>query len=83
MDNKTTEQARRAGSFVSGLLTGWGIPANWARVMAGAIIGAALAALGLFSSGCTVAYSQKAASDGSVTTKYQGSLVPLPVEEQK
>ena len=40
MNTERTEKAKKAAGFVTGLLTGWGVPANWARVITGAIIGA-------------------------------------------
>lgn len=49
MDNeKLTETA----SWLSSLFTGWGLKACWAKVLAGAIIGAIAAACGLSLSGC-------------------------------
>ncbi len=38
-------------SWLAGLLTGWGIKESWAKIIAGAIIGAAAAA-GLLQAGC-------------------------------
>ena len=51
-DNKT--------SWLAGLLTGWGVPANWARVIAGAIIGALAAAGILTQQGCTASQAAQA-----------------------
>ena len=48
-------------TWLTALLTGWGIKESWAKVLAGAVIGA-LAACGLLSS-CTASYSQTAAGD--------------------
>lgn len=48
-------------SWLTGLLTGWGIKESWAKVIAGMVIGA-LAAAGLLSS-CTASYTQTAAGD--------------------
>ena len=48
-------------SWLTGLLTGWGIKESWAKVIAGMAIGA-LAAAGLLSS-CTAHYTQTAAGD--------------------
>lgn len=61
-------------SWLAGLLTGWGIRESWAKVIAGAVIGA-LCAAGLLS-GCTASFSQ--AADGAV--EWHGAVV-LPVEE--
>lgn len=48
-------------TWLTSLLTGWGLKESWAKVLAGAVIGA-LAACGLLSS-CTASYSQTAAGD--------------------
>jgi len=48
-------------TWLTSLLTGWGVKESWAKVLAGAVIGA-LAACGLLSS-CTASYSQTAAGD--------------------
>ena len=45
-----TETAEKAAGFFSGLLTGWGVKAVWAKVIVGAVMGA-LAAAGLFTGG--------------------------------
>lgn len=64
-------------SWLAGLLTGWGIKESWAKIIAGAVIGALCAAGWLTS--CTAAYSQNA--DGSLN--YAGSIVlPEPVTVQ-
>ncbi len=39
------EHAEKAANFVTGLLTGWGVPAAWAKALSGAIIGAVIGAL--------------------------------------
>lgn len=50
-------------SWLAGLLSGWGIKESWAKIIAGAIIGA-LAAMGaLTQTGCTASYSQSAEGD--------------------
>lgn len=93
MNNESTKQpaaaasssgvasnAAKAANFVSGLLTGWGVPAAWAKALSGAIIGAAIGALvavGVLT-GCTTSYTQTAAGDIS----YTGSIV-IPVEPEK
>ena len=48
-------------SWLAGLLTGWGIKESWAKVLAGAVIGALVAAGVL--TGCTASYTQSAAGD--------------------
>lgn len=93
MNNESTKQpaaaasssgeasnAAKAANFVTGLLTGWGVPAAWAKAVSGAIIGAAIGALvavGVLT-GCTTSYTQTAAGDIS----YTGSIV-IPVESEK
>jgi hypothetical protein len=44
MENKK-EKAEEAVGFLTGIFTGWGIPANWAKAIAGAIVGAVIGAL--------------------------------------
>lgn len=48
-------------SWLAGLLTGWGVKESWAKVLAGAVIGALVAAGVL--TGCTATYTQTAAGD--------------------
>lgn len=73
--------AAAAANFVTGLLTGWGVPAAWAKALSGAIIGAAIGALvavGVLSS-CTTTYSQSA--DGAVhysrTINLPRNIIPI------
>lgn len=40
-------------SWLTGILTGWGIKESWAKIIAGAIIGALLAAGAFANSSCT------------------------------
>ena len=40
-------------SWLTGILTGWGIKESWAKIIAGAIIGALLAAGAFAGSSCT------------------------------
>lgn len=47
MNTEQTQKARKAAGWVTGLLTGWGIPGTIARILTGAIIGAAAAVLAL------------------------------------
>lgn len=44
------QNAKETHSWLTGLLTGWGIKESWAKLIAGAVVGA-LAAAGLLS-GC-------------------------------
>lgn len=65
--------------WLAGLLSGWGIRESWAKVIAGALIGAAVAAGWLTS--CTASYEQT--QDG---VHYAGCVVlPVPplVQEGK
>lgn len=81
MNNESTKQhAAKAANFLSGLLSGWGVPAAWAKALSGAIIGAvigALVAAGVLTS-CTTTYSQTA--DGAVhysrTISLPNNLIP-------
>ena len=73
MNTEQTEKAKKAAGFVAGLLTGWGVPANWARIITGAIIGAVAAIAAMTGTGCTASYTQKA--DGTI--QYNGALVPI------
>lgn len=51
-------------NWLTGLLTGWGIKECWAKILAGAIIGALSAAGLLCTSACSTNYSQTA--DGAL-----------------
>lgn len=42
---ETKQHAEKAATFITGLLTGWGVPAAWAKALGGAIIGAVIGAL--------------------------------------
>lgn len=50
--NKDTKDKH---SWLTGILTGWGIKESWAKIIAGAIIGAAIAAGAITTTGCTAA----------------------------
>jgi len=67
-----TQQAKKAAGWLSGLLSGWGVPANWARLVSGAIIGALATLAAMYGTGCTASYSQ--AADGSIN--YCGAIAP-------
>ena len=62
-------------TWLTGLLTGWGIKKSWAKVLAGAIIGA-LCAAGLLCS-CSFHYKQNALGD-----KELSATVVQPVAEE-
>jgi hypothetical protein len=62
------KQVEKTNSWLTGLLTGWGMRAVWAKVIAGAIIGA-LCATGILSlDSCSTSYRQSAAGDIEFTT---------------
>ncbi len=69
--------SKEKASWLAGLLTGWGIKESWAKLIAGAVIGALCAAGVLTVSGCSTTYTQ--AADGSL--HYEGVLV-LPVQDE-
>lgn len=73
----TNEKAKKAAGWVTGLLTGWGIPGTIARIIAGAIVGAIATAAALTGTGCNASYKQTA--DGAVDYSHSLTL-PLPVE---
>ncbi len=52
------EKKARVAELINGLLTGWGVPATWAKVLTGAAIGALGAFIALSQSGCTVTPEQ-------------------------
>ena len=67
-----TDKTKNAHTWLTGLLTGWGIRESWAKILAGAIIGAAIAA-GVFTlPGCSVEYTQNAEG-----IRYSGTVVPI------
>lgn len=65
-------------SWLTGLLTGWGIKNSWAKIIAGAIIGALTAAGILTATSCNASYSQS--PDGSIRLT---GTVCYPVNKQK
>lgn len=69
----TEENAKKAAGFLSGILTGWGVPANWARIITGAIIGAVAAAVTLTATSCSCNYT---ATDGQKHTGFSASFAP-------
>lgn len=72
MSNKTKY------TWLTSLLTGWGVKECWAKVIAGAIIGALCAAGGLALDGCAVRYSQTASGD----IEYTGRIIPVERSEK-
>ena len=67
-----TEKPKKAYNWLSSVLTGWGLSESWAKILAGAIIGAAIAAGVLTLPSCSVEYTQNA--DG---IRYHGTVVPV------
>ncbi len=63
MSDETTDKT----SWLVSFLEGFGVPSNWAKVIAGAIIGAVSAYIALTSSGCSLTYTTTDA-DGSSTS---------------
>lgn len=61
-------------NWLTGILSGWGIKECWAKILAGAIIGALSAAGLLCTSACSTTYSQTA--DGA--TKFSNRII-LPL----
>ena len=47
-------------SWLTGLLTGWGVRESWAKIIAGAIVGALVCAGVLALDSCAVSYEQSA-----------------------
>lgn len=63
---------KEKASWLTSLLTGWGIKQSWAKIIAGAIIGALVAAGALTATSCTSTYTQTAAGDIS----WEGTILP-------
>lgn len=77
MNNNENDNRTAAANWLTSLLTGWGIKECWAKVIAGAVIGALAAAGLLTQSGCTVTATQGA--DGAWS--YSGEMVSPVVRE--
>ncbi len=83
MSNNNTKH-----SWLAGLLTGWGIKESWAKIIAGAIIGA-LAAAGLLTTqtSCSAGMSITLKSDkGELTWTVDGKEVesaPVVIRQKK
>ena len=63
----------KAYNWLTSVLTGWGLKESWAKLVAGAVIGACVAAGVLTLDGCTAHYSQSA--DGAI--EYTGRICPV------
>lgn len=59
-------------TWLTSVLTGWGVKECWAKVIAGAVIGALCAAGVLSLDSCTVRYTQNAEG-----IEYTGSIIPV------
>lgn len=75
-DNKS-----KAVSWLTSLLSGWGIKESWAQYIAAAIVGAVAAVLVMMQTSCTTSVTQGA--DGSWS--YSSELIPpantIPMED--
>lgn len=84
--NDKLDKASAGASFLAGLFTGWGIPANWARAFAGAIVGAIFALCAISQNSCSSAVDFTQSADGS---SYWASKISLaddlldPIDTQK
>lgn len=65
-------------SWLTGLLTGWGIRESWAKIIAGAIIGALTAAGIITGTSCNARYTQS--PDGTINLT---GTVCYPIRQQK
>ena len=63
MNENKKEQAKAAHGKLTAWLTGLGVPANWAKVGAGLVIGGTIGALATCQQSCTASYTQTAAGD--------------------
>lgn len=78
MNDNQKEKAKNAHGKLTAWLTGLGVPANWAKVGSGLIIGGTIGALATCQQSCTATYTQTAAGDISATV-----TVVQPVEVEK
>lgn len=62
----------KAYNWLTSLLTGWGLRESWAKILAGAVLGALVAAGVLTLEGCSVEYTQNAEG-----IRYHGAVVPV------
>lgn len=63
MNAEQKEKAKTAHSKLTAWLAGLGVPANWAKVGSGLIIGGTIGALATCQQSCTATYTQTAAGD--------------------
>lgn len=71
MNEEQKQKAKTAHSKLTAWLTGLGVPANWAKVGAGLVIGGAIGALATCQQSCTATYTQTAQGDIS----FSGTVV--------
>lgn len=67
MNAEQKEKAKTAHGKLVGWLQGLGVPANWAKVGAGLVIGGIIGALATCQQSCTASYTQTAAGDLTAT----------------
>lgn len=65
-----SKKVEKVNGWLVGLLTGWGVKESWAKLLAGAIVGALCAVGVLALDGCRVAYKQTAEA-----VEFRGSVV--------
>ena len=63
-------EEKNNNGWLASFLAGFGVPANWAKIIAGAIIGALAAAGVLTQEGCSVNYSQSADGASSFNSEF-------------
>ncbi|MBQ9096194.1 MAG: hypothetical protein IJY53_07645 [Akkermansia sp.] len=78
MNAEQKEKAKTAHGKLAGWLQGLGVPANWAKVGSGLIIGGIIGALATCQQSCTATYTQTAAGD----IQFSGTVV-VPQEYRK
>ena len=67
MNEEQKEKAKNAHGKLTAWLTGLGVPANWAKVGAGLLIGGAVGAMATCQQSCTATYAQTASGDIAAT----------------
>ncbi len=73
---------KEKASWLAGLLSGWGIKESWAKIIAGAVIGALCAAGVLTQTGCSVNMTKL--PDGTFSFSMGGEQpAPVVVKEGK
>lgn len=63
MNDTQKQHAKKAHGKLTAWLAGLGVPANWAKVGSGLIIGGTIGALATCQQSCTASYTQTAAGD--------------------